>query len=175
MSSFYQSAVQNNVDMTFEADFLASFSAPGVGIEGMEEYASPKVRKKTNVLCITCKQPAKLDSGGSRSSSTMSNMYKYYCTVPTCGARFQRSRDPIPGTDPPVYKEQLSNFALSTEPPSKVYRCGKCGQPKKGHVCTVETNDLSLALGLYPPLCVLRCKFHCSHQSLLLLYRWSLR
>ena len=83
MSSFYQSAVQNNMDMSFEADFLASFTAPGVGIEGMEEYASPKVRKKTNVLCITCKQPAKLDSGGSRSSCTLSNMYKYYCISPT--------------------------------------------------------------------------------------------
>ena len=81
MSSFYQSAVQNNFDMTFEADFLlASFHGGG---GGMEEYASPKVRKKTNVLCITCKQPAKLDSGGSRSSCTLSNMYKYYCISPT--------------------------------------------------------------------------------------------
>lgn len=50
-----------------------------------------------------------------------------------CGGKCLRNRDP---NDDGSYTETPSNFAIEGEKKRCSYRCGKCGQEKKGHVCT---------------------------------------
>jgi hypothetical protein len=73
----------------------------------------------------------------------------YNCT---CGMTWNQKRPDrlAPGEDPDV--RQSNRAALGGAKRSgREYKCGHCGEPKKGHVCTVAGGDVSKRARTSPP------------------------
>jgi len=87
---------------------------------------------RTKPNCPTCShsQAVRTIGGGS------TNKYRYECDI--CSTKWQqtpphRSEDAVDTDDLVICK--------SNDRRSNAYKCGRCGQPKKGHVCSVSNPD----------------------------------
>jgi hypothetical protein len=109
-----------------------------------------KQRVRVNALCNSCGATGRVMrnwGGATRETTTNPAKYKVQCQpkMGGCGRRFLMNRDAnADGT----FTQTDSNFAIDGEKKRCSYKCGKCGQDKKGHVCpgvpsSVVTDDMS--------------------------------
>ena len=111
------------------------------------ETAFRKQRTKVIARCNACGaigSTIKNCGGATRETMNTSAKYKMYCQPDQngCGRRFLMNRDPNPDGS---YTQTDSNFSLNEETKRCNYKCGKCGQVKKGHTCPMAELDEPMA------------------------------
>ena len=147
LNAFIDATMQANDDIMCQimhCQYDGDNGGVGVPVMGLlPQTAFRKQRTKVIARCNACGafgRTIKNCGGATRETMNTSAKYKMYCQpeLNGCGRRFLMSRDPNADGS---YTQTDSTFAIDDETKRSTYRCGKCGQIKKGHTCAMADDE----------------------------------